>query len=375
MKDYKEMSEDIFRRRDEYMAKRQRRTKKIAAAVSGVCLIALLTTGICQGVILQGRPDDGQTPGMTQTAGKQDEIQELQKKKAYSDEKGDIDQGSSGEDNETGNDAKDNGGNGVGNGTEDTTGSDAKDNGENDAGNVTEDTTGSDAKDNWGNDAGNGTEDTAGNDAKDKVGNNAGNVTDDETGNDTEDKRDNVSDKDTLDETDMAAKNKETNADEETDSGSSEGTSIDAPVQEQAGATGALKPYEEFWGGSYMDENGCWVVLLTEDTPENRQKVFEYNPSLKESSTIFRKADYTKAYLTELMAVISKAMGNNELPNVSSAALSEDKNRVVVYMTSEDEASVLKVNSFDTLGGAIEIVYSGSDVMEKADLIEKPMMY
>lgn len=141
------------------------------------------------------------------------------------------------------------------------------------------------------------------------------------------------------------------------------GTTVDLPVTDIPGDTGELTPYDEVWGGCYMDQNGCWVVWLTEDTPENRQMIFTLNPTLNESNTTFRTADYSKAYLTYLMAEISKAMGDGSLPLVTSAALREERNRVEVTMTGEDPYSEERILAFDTVGGAIDIIYSDGHVI------------
>lgn len=138
-------------------------------------------------------------------------------------------------------------------------------------------------------------------------------------------------------------------------------TTIDAPVSDIPGDTGALTAYDEVWGGCYMDQNGCWVVWLTEDTPENRQMVLILNPSLREDNIIFQTAAYSKAYLTYLMTEISDAMCAGKLPLVTTAALMEDKNCVEVTMISDDPYSVDKVLAFDSVGGAIEILYSSEE--------------
>lgn len=129
----------------------------------------------------------------------------------------------------------------------------------------------------------------------------------------------------------------------------------DVPVADVPGSTGALIPYEEVWGGSYTDARGNQVVLLTENTPENQQEVFRRNPSLNTETTIFKTADYSLAYLTELLADISRAMSEDSLPFVPTAGLYEDLNRVVVTVTTEDADSIARVLAFDTLGGAIEL--------------------
>jgi hypothetical protein len=130
----------------------------------------------------------------------------------------------------------------------------------------------------------------------------------------------------------------------------------DVPVQD--GSTGALNALDAVWGGSYMDENGHWVVWLTENTKENQQKVFEQNPDLQKSTTTFKTANYSLAYLTQLMADISEGMGDGKLPYVTSAALMEQDNRVAVWMTVDDADTVALIQRFDTIGGAIEIQYT-----------------
>ena len=146
---------------------------------------------------------------------------------------------------------------------------------------------------------------------------------------------------------------------------------IDVPVADVPGSTGALVPFEEVWGGSYTDAQGNQVVLLTENTPENQQEVFRRNPTLTQENTAFKTAEYSLAYLTELMADISKAMGEGSLPFVPTAGLYEDLNRVVVTVTTEDADSIAKVLAFDTLGGAIEI-RQGSGQATNDLLISKP---
>jgi hypothetical protein len=146
-------------------------------------------------------------------------------------------------------------------------------------------------------------------------------------------------------------------------------TPIDVPVQDEAGSTGALNALDAVWGGSYMDENGHWVIWLTENTEENQQKVFAQNPELPESTTTFKQADYSLAYLTDLMAAISEEMGNGKLSFVTTAALMEDKNRVEVTVTTDDEKKIAQLMSFDSIGGAIEI--RNASAAGTDDLLEK----
>jgi hypothetical protein len=119
----------------------------------------------------------------------------------------------------------------------------------------------------------------------------------------------------------------------------------------------SLNPLDEVWGGSYMDENGQWVVLLTENTGENQQKVFARNPDLSKSTTTFRAADYSLDYLTKLLADVSEGMRDGKLSFVSSAALMVQDNRVAVTLTTNDADKAALIRRFDTAGGAIEIRY------------------
>lgn len=122
---------------------------------------------------------------------------------------------------------------------------------------------------------------------------------------------------------------------------------VDVPVTDNPGSTGALNPLDSVWGGSYMDESGYMVIWLT----ENQKKVFEQNPDLLENETLFKKADYSLEYLTELMANISRAMGDGEFSFVTTAALREERNRVEVTITAEDADEAIKIQAFDTVGG------------------------
>ena len=136
-----------------------------------------------------------------------------------------------------------------------------------------------------------------------------------------------------------------------------EETRIDVPVSINPGSTGALVPYEAVWGGSYPDETGQWVVLLTENTAENQEKVFALNPSLTESNTVFKTATFSLAYLENLMESINQEIeGNEDMSFVFSVGLREEKNCIQVDVTTDDPESIAKILSFDTIGGAIDIV-------------------
>ena len=129
----------------------------------------------------------------------------------------------------------------------------------------------------------------------------------------------------------------------------------DAPVPDSSDTPGPLVPYEEVWGGAYQNEAGKWVILLTENTPENQKKFLELNPALTENDIIFQAAAYSLAYLRNLMISIGQAADDNEeFSFVSSIGLQEDY--VDVYVTTDDPESIAKILAFDTLGGSIKIV-------------------
>lgn len=116
--------------------------------------------------------------------------------------------------------------------------------------------------------------------------------------------------------------------------------------------------FASVYGGCYLDENGNWVVWLTENTEDSRCAALARNPALPEAETIFRTANYSLAYLAELLANISEGMRDGRLPYVTDAGVMEQINRVSVTMTTDDEKAMATVSSFDTLGGAIEFQYA-----------------
>ena len=124
-----------------------------------------------------------------------------------------------------------------------------------------------------------------------------------------------------------------------------------------------------FFGGSYTDTNGKFVVVLTVDTAENRTTICE-ELGVNESTTIFEVGTYTLEYLTELQNKISSAMTNKELPFVTSSAVDEIDNRIKVSVTTDNEADLAKVLALDTIGGAIVIEHSTGVVTEDLAIAE-----
>lgn len=144
----------------------------------------------------------------------------------------------------------------------------------------------------------------------------------------------------------------------------------EGPAQENPVGLGTVDVYEAVWGGCYTDATGKTYVLLTEDTPEIRNLIYERNPDITRENAVFLPADHTQAYLDELMEEISAAMAGGELPGVVSAARLDDRNCVEVTMTGPDEQVQARIRAMDTQGGAVEFVVGGQVVHDVAILVE-----
>lgn len=114
------------------------------------------------------------------------------------------------------------------------------------------------------------------------------------------------------------------------------------------------KTSSEYFGGSYLDDAGHFVIVLTEDTPEHRSSICR-ELNREEGNTVFVPGTYTLEYLTAVQEAISTAMSNKELPFVTASGLYETQNRIIVSVTTTDESDLAKVYAFDTIGGAIMI--------------------
>ena len=124
-----------------------------------------------------------------------------------------------------------------------------------------------------------------------------------------------------------------------------------------------------FFGGSYTDTIGKFVVVLTVDTAENRTAICK-ELGVSESTTVFEVGTYTLEYLTELQSKISSAMTNKELPFVTSSGVYETINRIKVRVTTDNEADLAKVLALDTIGGAIVIERSTGAITKDLAIAE-----
>lgn len=133
---------------------------------------------------------------------------------------------------------------------------------------------------------------------------------------------------------------------------------------EEVNSSDLTKDTSEFFGGSYTDANGKFVIVLTEDTPANRTAICK-ELGRSENNTTFVKCTYTLAYLTELQEKITNAMVNKEIPFVVTSGVYETTNNIIIRVTTNDEAELAKVYALDTIGGAIKVEFSAGAVVEE----------
>ncbi len=129
----------------------------------------------------------------------------------------------------------------------------------------------------------------------------------------------------------------------------------DVPAQEPCLETQRIPAsLKDLWGGIYW-EAGHTVVLLTQDTPENRALVLRERPDLDAASVVFQTADHSLAYLTELQDRISQSMMDRKLPFVTTASLMEAENLIRVTVTTKDETKLKQLQDLDPTGTALDI--------------------
>jgi len=110
----------------------------------------------------------------------------------------------------------------------------------------------------------------------------------------------------------------------------------DTGMKEQINEVSNSSSYPDFYAGKYVDEKGNNVILLCEDNEVNRKEICKWL-GITENKTIFKEAKYSYNYLEQLQTKISNAMSNKELPFVTSSALRDNTNNIVVTVTSNDE--------------------------------------
>ena len=132
-------------------------------------------------------------------------------------------------------------------------------------------------------------------------------------------------------------------------------------------AESALKNNFDVYGGCYLDEKQELVVLLTEDTPENREKVCA-DMNVNAELAKFREVKYSKAYLDAIHDKITDVMINRQFETIVTSGVMEIENYVEVTLTEEDKEAIEFLNRLDNTG-AINIVYGS--VSTTAELIAK----
>lgn len=142
-----------------------------------------------------------------------------------------------------------------------------------------------------------------------------------------------------------------------------EDTNVKEPTKNSAEA------YPSYYAGKYIDNQGNNVVLLKEDTKENRKAICNLL-GITESETKFEGAKYSYEYLTELQKKISQKMTKKELPFAVSSSIMEDKNWIEVQVTTNKESELEKIKDLDTIGGAISIRYS-KEGKAKTDMLKE----
>lgn len=128
----------------------------------------------------------------------------------------------------------------------------------------------------------------------------------------------------------------------------------DGAYKENINSSDLKQGTSSFFGGSYTNTNGQFVVVLTIDTAENRIAICK-ELGISQNSTVFEVGAYTLEYLTELQNKISSAMTDKKIPFVTSSGVYEDINRIKVSVTTNNEVDLAKVLALDTIGGAIVI--------------------
>ena len=114
--------------------------------------------------------------------------------------------------------------------------------------------------------------------------------------------------------------------------------------------------YLNLWGGVYVDEFGTRVVMITEDTPEYRQLIFDRYPNLNPNSVIFKEVNYPLYYLEYATDYIEDLYILEDIPGMISCYLVEEDNCVEIHFYTDFEESAESIVSMFP-EGMIRVVY------------------
>ena len=128
--------------------------------------------------------------------------------------------------------------------------------------------------------------------------------------------------------------------------------------------------YPEFYAGRYVDENGINVILMCRDNEEDRKQICNLL-GITESKTKFKTAKYSYKYLEELQGKISEKMTNKTFDFITTSSIRDDKNNILIIVTTESEEKLNKLKELDTIGGALDIVYSKTNEAKEDLLVRK----
>lgn len=112
--------------------------------------------------------------------------------------------------------------------------------------------------------------------------------------------------------------------------------------------------YPDYYGGGYITENGSLVVYIHGDVSKGQEKL---STIIGGGNVEFKKADYSYAHLTSIMdqlnEVLSREKGSALLDNLTSYALMDRDNRIVVELLNLNETSISTVKKLSSNSSAL----------------------
>ncbi len=106
--------------------------------------------------------------------------------------------------------------------------------------------------------------------------------------------------------------------------------------------------------------------IKTEQAQKEQQGQVEETPTetkdTMSSAAETSNANITLKYITELQTKVSAAMSSGELTLVSSSSIYKNPYWLHITVSSNAEEDLAKLKTFDTIGGALEIVYDANPI-------------